>query len=219
MSDPAIRPAFWPARRPDAGFSLLEIMIAVGILFAILIAAFNMIDRGSRLYGVTSTTAQLDVSANQLAGQIANVLRNGVIVTLEDGDGAALADGATSTTGVRVRLYAGYQGAVIAGDGVGAVLGEDGESNVTDTVDNDKDSIADERSLSIRRWELADEPAASSTGYTSTPTDSRIGGRVESLSVARSGTRLSIAVTVMKYDPVLQTILRSTGRSEVTLRN
>jgi len=205
---------------PEGGFSLLEVMLATAILFLIIAVAFSFINDGTKLLSSTAIVSEAEVHAGHVAEQIVRRLRNGVILTLEDGAGGAFADGATTTNGVRVRLFDSYAGEAWVNDGIAITLGTDGESNVTDGVDNDNDNIIDEKSILLGDWTLAREKAASSTGFTGTDVvEYNLGGRVGTLSCARDGRRLTVTVTIMKYDPQLRAVRTITGTSQVTFRN
>lgn len=198
------------ARRTDAGFTLIEVMISVVILGGIFYATFRVIGSAQDMMRSTSLVAQSERQAMDLARNMEVRMRNGGISQILDGAGAAFADGATKTNGVRIRLVADYNGAQVYGRGVGFVVNTK-ESNPTDGVDNNGNNLVDEVDLRFREW--AGVPTGASVR------DSIVGRDIRGVSVTRSGNRLTITVTTQHYDPITRQLKNFTGSSTLLIRN
>lgn len=234
MRTPALRPVSAPAR--ERGFTLLEVMIAAVMLFLIVGIAARFLASGQSLLSTSALQSEAEVAATRIAQQIAERLRNGALSTVTDINGNLLADGASSTNGITMAQVTGFSGETRLRGSIGIRLGLDGEANVVDGRDNDRDNITDERSIEIVEWTALPVantrlslwvPALAAKPLVPVPPVVRgnIGNRVRGLTVTRSGRRLEIRVTVMRYDPNFPDaspaakVRTFTGTAYLTLRN
>jgi hypothetical protein len=220
------------AARPPAatrGFSLLEVILAAVILFVIIGLSATILNGGNKLLNSVSIRSQSEVSAANVADQIATRIRNGFMSSLRDPTGAFIADGGGSTTGFSVRLFDRFEGGPLAGETVSFTLGR-GETNVVDGKDDDKDNLVDERSIVLRRWKDPTPPGASLHNLATDPLGiplnplapsqtAELSNIVESLTVSRVGKCLTITVVALKYEATYKQVLRTTSTVQVTLKN
>ena len=133
-------PSGTSARRRAAlqgGFTLLEIVISASILTMLILITARVLAGGQKLLGTTSIRSEGEMKAGDIAQQIAERIANGAISTLRDGRGALIDDGGRSTTGLSVALVDKFVGEACLKGSVGIQLGLDGETNVTNQVDDD----------------------------------------------------------------------------------
>lgn len=217
-------------RAPAAprGFSLLEVILAAVILFVIIGLSATILNGGNKLLNSVSIRSQTEVSAANVADQIATRIRNGFMSSLRDPTGAFIADGGGSTTGFSVRLFDRFEGGPLAGETVKFTLGR-GETNVLDGKDNDRDNLVDERSIVLQRWK---DPTPPLPSLHNLPTDplgvpllvnatqtAELSNIVESLTVSRVGKCLTITVVALKYEATYKQVLRTTATVQVALKN
>lgn len=223
-------------REGQTGFSLLEVVIAAVLLFMIIGIAARALSSGQSLLGTVSSESAGAVNAQRILTQISDRIRNGVIADVEDGASAPLADGSTCTNGLRIRLMQSPPLGFARGKTVWVEVSNDGEANVTDEVDNDKDGVWDERQIHIKEFP-ADDDAAGAVAVDMGQLGNRLGTidrsdvrdpklRVLSpLTVTRQGKSLRITVGVLRRDPVMldknqRPVLRCfTATGTVTFRN
>ena len=194
----------------EAGFSLLEVIIAGAILVGIITVTAILLQSGNRLLGTTSAQSEADNRAGLVAEQICTRLRDSITVTLTDGAGAPLLDGATATNGVGAQCFVNFKGGPIGGESYRFVM-RNGESNVVNTLDDDRDNYVDEFDLYLQRWPgvAAGPPAA----------DVLIGRNIGAISVTRTGRRISVVLTVLRYDAAMREVRRFVHRAEAALKN
>jgi len=198
------------AARREGGFSLVEVIIGASILVAIVLMTAMVLQSGNRLLGVTSTQAEAENRAGGIAEQICQRLRSGILNTVTDGAGAPLVDGATVTNGIGVTTFINWKGVAIGGESFRFFL-RNGEANVTDTIDNDRDNYVDEKSLQLQRW----------TGNPVGPpvAEVQLGTNIRSISVTRKGRLITVVLTVMRYDATMREVRTFVHRAETSLRN
>ncbi len=198
------------ADRRDRGFSLVEVIIGAVILVGIVLMTAMILQSGNRLLGVTSAQAEAENRAGGIAEQICQRMRSGILSTVTDGAGVPLADGATATNGVGVTTFINWQGVALGGESFRFVL-RNGELNVTDAIDNDRDNYADEKSLHIQRW----------TGNPVGPpvAEVQLGTNIQSVSVTRTGRLITVILTVMRYDATMREVRTFVHRAETSLKN
>ena len=100
----------------EAGFSLLEVFIAGAILVGIITVTAILLQSGNRLLGTTSAQSEADNRAGLVAEQICIRLWDSITVTLTDGAGAPLLDGATVTNGVGAQCFVNFKGGPVGGE-------------------------------------------------------------------------------------------------------
>jgi type II secretory pathway pseudopilin PulG len=223
-------------RDGQAGFSLLEVVIAAVILFMIIGIAARTLSSGQALLGTVSSEASGSVTAQRILTQVSDRIRNGIIADIEDGASNPLADGATCTNGLRIRLIKSFKGGIERGKTVWIEVSNDGEANVADEVDNDKDGVWDERQIRVKEFPDDDDAVGAvatdlgqlgnrlGTIDRTDPRDPKM--RVLSpLTVTRTGNSLRLTVGVLRRDPVMldknqKPVLRCfTATGTVTFRN
>lgn len=194
----------------EEGFSLLEVIIAGAILVGIITVTALLLQSGNRLLGTTSAQSEVDNRAGLVAEQICIRLRDSITLTLVDGAGAPLLDGATVTNGVGAQCFVNWKGAAVGGESYRFIL-RNGEANVTNTIDDDRDNYTDEFDLYLQRWPgvAAGPPAA----------DVLIGRNIGAVSVTRTGRRISVVLTVLRYDAAMREVRRFVHRAEAALKN
>ena len=152
-------------RGGERGFSLVEVMIAAFLLFLIIGAAASMLSSGQQLLQSTSVSAEGDRIAEQVAGQVAERIRNGALATLLDPKGNPIPDNpGFAVTKAPTVVYDGFQVRPVVGFAGGAVLGKtlwfqavgDGESLLTNERDDDGDGVWDERRLHVLEFPQVD---------------------------------------------------------------
>jgi len=202
----------------ECGFSLIEVMIAAFILFLIIGIAAQVILAGNNLLSTTLPKSSAEINAQTIAQYVADRLRNGVLTTITnslgatctgvvDGasPGAAFADATSTTNGIRVQLADGYAGGPIPGKYVGIYL-ENGESNGTNSTDDNGNHVADEKFVRLKEWASTADPDADA------PTQNAIfAGNVKSLTIERDGSQFTVTVVVLCFDSTLR---QDTGVSD-----
>lgn len=198
------------AARREGGFSLVEVIIGAVILVGIVLLTAIILQSGNRLLGVTSAQAEAENRAGGIAEQICQRMRSGILSTVTDGAGVPLADGAISTNGLGVTTFINWKGVAVGGESFRFVL-RNGELNVVDTIDNDRDNYVDEKSLHIQRW----------TGNPIGPpvAEVQLGTNIQSMRVTRTGRLITVVITVMRYDATMREVRTFVHRAETSLRN
>ena len=194
----------------EGGFSLLEVIIVAAILCGIITVTAILLQSGNRLLGTTSAQSEAENRAGLVAEQICSRLRDSILLTLADGAGAPLLDGATVTNGVGAQCFVNYKGGPVGGESYRFVL-RNGESNVVNANDDDRDNYTDEFDLYLQRW----------PGVASGPpvADVLLGRNIGSISVTRIGRRISVVLTVLRYDAAMREVRRYVHRAEAALKN
>ena len=162
------------------------------------------------LLGTTSAQAEAETRAGGIAEHVCSRLRDGIMATLVDGAGVAIADGATVGNGVGAQAISTWKGGAVGGESFRFVL-KPGESNTVNANDDDRDNYTDEFDLWLQRWPgPAVGPPAS---------DIMIGKNLRSIAVTRNGRRISVVLTVYRYDAAMREVRAFVHRAESALKN
>ena len=225
------------AEAEDAGFSLIEVVIAATILFTIIAMAGRFVLDSNRMLGAMSVRSGADVKAAFLADKIARNFRNGSLDSFRWYYGwsettPTYHENASNYGQIYPYCYARNVvdqnlGKAVLGDGYFYYGFIQGESDISDGVDNDKDGRVDECELRechilASAYVATDVPTEVPTwNWYSTPGKFTKLGEIVSngLQFKLTGRTLSIKVTVPQYDPTLQKQINVTAESTVKLRN
>jgi prepilin-type N-terminal cleavage/methylation domain-containing protein len=194
----------------EKGFSLVEVIVASAVLFIVVALAAQALQSGNRLLGVTSAQSEAENRAGGIAEKICQHLRPGILVTLTDGAGLPLLDGASTVNGVGIQTFVQWEGGPKGGESFRFVL-KPGELLTIDGKDNDRDNYVDEMTLHLQTW---NGPAV---GFPAR--DVPIGNNVKSLSVRRTGRKIAVVLTVLKYDPSMREVREFVHRAEAAIKN
>ena len=192
--------------RRQAGFSLLETMIAATILSILLMALMVVVIQGQNTFDALSTRATTQMQVEGALDRMVKELRAGSMGNLFTGPPASfpqyMVEGETYDNVTFIPVIGASGTSALFGAPVTYWFQYDSGEETTLGADDDSDGIVDEGRL-FRRAAGSDIP---------------ICGRVTTISFTRLGEQLSVVLTVAGVDDK-QYVHQFTGESSISFRN
>ena len=208
-----------------AGFTLLESTIAIAMLGSVLSSVMYVLDSSAKAFRTGSMVARMDADADRALREAAAALRSAEAGWLNP----------PAPTGSEDRIdFQRSEGVLDNGQAVPGPVErlafEYDDQELDDGIDNDGDGLIDEGRLILtrdiggaaQRIQLARDVSEAPPGeILGNGLDDDLNGVVDDhgFSITQIGNRLTIRITLQRFDRSSQRVLEQTSERTVTLRN